>query len=804
MLVIDGRAPRFPALKAPAREIAVAVLFLLLAAAMTWPLAANLSSAVAQPDDPFLSTWTLDWDYHAAVHHLPLFDANIFHPARLSLAFSENLVGIAVLFFPLFAAGVAPLTIHNLAILLGFAACGYAMYALARYATGCTGAAIVAGIAYAFVGFRFHHLPHLHIVWAAWLPLLLLALLALAEKPTVPRAAAFAAVFAMNGLTALHWLAFGSVAVVAAALAVGRTRRFWLLFAASLAAATLILLPFVLPYVRVASLYGMTRTYAETLPNAAIQWRDWFQPSYLSKVYGRFADSEAIGHERTLFAGFLTYILAAIGVWSVAAERRRGRRTPHVAVVWLLLGILGARGLHGAFHTFLFHHLAMFRGIRMPVRWAMIAYVGLALLDALGAAALIRGRTTLARVTIVVVLAAAMLLELRVAPLRWYLVPLQARPMYAWIGVLPLRGAVAELPMTQAMTYDYLWRATVHHKALINGVSGYAPPAYEQLASLAASDPIPDEFLDRLESMRCSLVVVHAGILRERNPATRAWLARATASGRLAFVRRFDAGARGDYVFAVTRVEPNAAAWRAPEVRDPAGRTPGENARLFIERDDWTYSAEPFANLHEGPFHDVHGKIFVAGWALARDGIEAVNLRFANGRYVVRADRLPREDTARTFPWYPKVAEQGFMKTIEPFPGIDGPMDMQLELVDGRGGIVRKEPFWFNWHPKPLPRHAWNDAALDALLRRLNVPPAVKPRIVDGSAGIADYAHVLFRDAETETDAAFAGRILETLLGRTDARLASPYLEMLTEGFSRDRVIESVLKSDEFARTYYR
>src|SRR4029077_13302692 len=99
------------------------------------------------------------------------------------------------------------------------------------------------------------------------------------------------------------------------------------------------------------------------------------------------------------------------------------------------------------------------------------------------------------RAAIVAAIAAVMLLELRVAPLRWYLVPLERRPLYAWIAALPLRGAVLELPMTRASAYDDLWRATVHHKPLVNGVSGYAPPAYEHLSALANGNPIPAQFL---------------------------------------------------------------------------------------------------------------------------------------------------------------------------------------------------------------------------------------------------------------------------------------------------------------------
>src|SRR4029077_51789 len=100
---------------------------------------------------------------------------------------------------------------------------------------------------------------HLHILWSMWLPAMLLALLALADRPTRARGVAFAAAVAMNGLTAPHVLARGSVAAGATALAIGRTRRFWICFAAALAVALLILLPFTLPYVRLATMYCMTR-----------------------------------------------------------------------------------------------------------------------------------------------------------------------------------------------------------------------------------------------------------------------------------------------------------------------------------------------------------------------------------------------------------------------------------------------------------------------------------------------------------------------------------------------------------------
>jgi hypothetical protein len=40
----------------------VAILFVALSVAMTWPLACGLDRLVAYPGDPYINTWVLDWD----------------------------------------------------------------------------------------------------------------------------------------------------------------------------------------------------------------------------------------------------------------------------------------------------------------------------------------------------------------------------------------------------------------------------------------------------------------------------------------------------------------------------------------------------------------------------------------------------------------------------------------------------------------------------------------------------------------------------------------------------------------------
>lgn len=169
----------------PRKHAAAILLFAALSVFMTWPLLPNINRAVAYPGDPYINTWVLDWDWHATFHQPGrLFQANIFYPAKYSLAFSENLYGIAVVLFPLRALAVTPLLAYNVAMLLGYTLCGFSAYLLAYEVTGSVWGAITAGIFYAFVPYRFTHAAHVQYVWAGTLPLLLFAFFVTHASPT--------------------------------------------------------------------------------------------------------------------------------------------------------------------------------------------------------------------------------------------------------------------------------------------------------------------------------------------------------------------------------------------------------------------------------------------------------------------------------------------------------------------------------------------------------------------------------------------------------------------------------------------
>ncbi|HET8799538.1 MAG TPA: hypothetical protein VFO89_17760, partial [Thermoanaerobaculia bacterium] len=375
-----------------------AAIFLALAIVMTWPLAPNLFRAASDPGDPYIITWVLDWDWWATFRQpLSLFHANIFHPAKYTLAFSEHVYGIAMLLFPLRFAGLPPLAAYNVAMLAAFAFSGFAAYLLGWKLTRSFSAGMAAGVFYAFLPFRFIHLPHLQHVWGGWLPMLLVALLAYAEKPSRKRAALFAAAFVMNGLTNVHNFFFGSLAIaITAALLIPRDARRALLVATI--AALAILAPFFYPYAAAAKLYGLQRSGTEVAHFSATP-ADWLPH-----------DGEP---ERRLYPGAVAAVVALIGL-AIPAASPRASSSKKLAILWMAIGFLGSLGFHTAFHTFLYGGVPGFRAIRVPARWAVIAYVGIAILIALATAAIARRQRIVAWLVPL-----ALIIGLWQAPVRW-------------------------------------------------------------------------------------------------------------------------------------------------------------------------------------------------------------------------------------------------------------------------------------------------------------------------------------------------------------------------------------------------
>jgi hypothetical protein len=639
-----------------------ALFFIALSVLMTWPLAVTLDRAVANPGDPFINTWILDWDWYATLHQpLSLFRANAFYPSSDSLAYSENLYGIALFLAPFRALGAAPLVAHNLAILLGFAFSGFGAYVLGCTIARSALAGVAAGVFYAFVPWRFTQLPHVQHVWSGWLPLLLAALIAYGRKPSWRNAALFGIAFLFNGLSNIHWLLFGSLAIACSIPIAGRVAGATRLLVAG-AVAVVLLVPFLVPYQRLATEQGMTRSWRETKSFSA-KPGDWLNPGTANRVYARFADT-TIDAERWLFPGVLSIVLSIAGLFAA----RHDRRTLAIALVWLILGVAGSFGTYTFFHRFLFSHVPGFRAIRVPARWANVAYVGMSMLIAMSVAK---------RRNIAIVSAALFVIELHAAPILWYCTSPNVPPVDRWLAAQQTR--MIELPFDAGPNdARIMLDATAHHRPMVNGSAGFMTPERARLRELA-TPPVRSEFIDELKRIGVETIVVHLDQFSDRD-----WIGRELANRRLFFVRRFThpTAIDGDWVFST---------------RAGASMTSDLATMLhhgYVAQDD-TFG------LLDAPSSDRplgHHEVFY-GWALSPYGIRSVDFLLNNGSVRVPAKLEELPGLSHGMPFYPATPKPRFAALFEQRPkGVPRDTDVQVEIVDGRGAKTFLEGRFIRWN----------------------------------------------------------------------------------------------------------
>ena len=319
-------AHRDPAAPPPCRARAwresarVVLLLTALAALLTWPAAAHLGSVATDLGDPLLTAWILAWDVHAlTVAPLRFFDANMFHPHRGTLAYTEHLVGLLPFAGPARLAGAGVLVAHNLVWLATFPLTGLTMFWLVRHLTGHAGAATVAALLYAFSHFRFGQLGHVQMLSHQWLPLLLLGLHRAARDGGRWRDVWLAAVaLTFQALSSGYQAFLAAIAgvVFAAWLGLPASRPpVGRLIVRGMLAGTLVLLvllPFFLPYRSVRAETALVRGLDEIAQYAARPASYLATPAvnwWLGAATERFRSQEAI-----LFPGLVALALALTGV----------------------------------------------------------------------------------------------------------------------------------------------------------------------------------------------------------------------------------------------------------------------------------------------------------------------------------------------------------------------------------------------------------------------------------------------------------------------------------------------------------
>jgi hypothetical protein len=148
-----------------------------LAAALTWPLAIELSAVIPSDlGDPVLNAWIIWWNAHAVPLTGHWWNAPAFWPSPGALAFSETLLGLSPITGPIQWLGGSPIAAYNVAFLLTFPLSALAAHALVFRLSGRHDAGVIGGLVYGFNPFRIAHFPQIQVMTSYWMPLALLGL----------------------------------------------------------------------------------------------------------------------------------------------------------------------------------------------------------------------------------------------------------------------------------------------------------------------------------------------------------------------------------------------------------------------------------------------------------------------------------------------------------------------------------------------------------------------------------------------------------------------------------------------------
>ena len=316
-----------------------ALLYAALTMAFCYPFSVNLTSnLLSHGTDTDLWVWTIGWDLHALLHQpWAIFDANIFFPFRHTLAYSENMIGSALVAAPVVWLTGNLLLGINVVVLVSIAASGIGARLLARRLGLSEAGALIAGLVFAFTPPRFLRLNQMHLTTIQWIPFSLAYLHAYFQhgRPRDLRLAL--CFFTLQALTSGHGGAFLVLAIVvvfAVRLAQGEPVAFMRRLRDVGVIGALIILPAALIYVpyRAAQVeVGLRRALEGDWGLSASSF--FTSSSYVQQCIVKHApawDWLAVPPDAWLFPGFLPIALAFVAIVRrprVEHPRDEGERT---------------------------------------------------------------------------------------------------------------------------------------------------------------------------------------------------------------------------------------------------------------------------------------------------------------------------------------------------------------------------------------------------------------------------------------------------------------------------------------------
>jgi hypothetical protein len=518
-------------MRAPLRSdwTGAAIVALLLAILHTWPLAtAPWRVSLNYNGDVMLNEWIVAW----IQHQLPrapfaLFQANIFHPARDVLAFSEPLIVPALLGWPVRLLGGSPVLVHNLLLIAGLALTMLGTYALAHHWTRDPFASLAAGAAFTFNTQSLMRLEHLQAAHAYGLPLAILAADRLILTGDRRHAWWLAAWMIAMVYTSGYLVIFACVALavlLVARIGTWRAHASRVIAGFTLAALVsgMVTLPLYLPYRRVAQEQGMVRTLEGVTQFSASA--EGYLSSY-SRVHSLLWNAAAPATSTEAFFPGVTVVgLGLLGLAAAFIFPRQGANPGGGVMAALatlaIVGVVLSLGTHTPVYGWLYAVFPPMSAIRAASRFGLLFLLATAVLAAIGLSA-VRTRVS-ARASVIAGVLAVLLItaEALRAPIRH--TEFEGIPgIYRLLAREPGRVVLVEVPFYPPeaifMNAEYVLNSTAHWRPLMNGYSGYTPESYREVAWPFWNFPAEGS-IDAMRAAGVTHIVVHPARFEHEGP----------------------------------------------------------------------------------------------------------------------------------------------------------------------------------------------------------------------------------------------------------------------------------------------
>ncbi|MBI5642857.1 MAG: hypothetical protein HY954_05215 [Deltaproteobacteria bacterium] len=485
------------------------------------------SSEGLGPQDAVLNLWILFWDIHKFRTGLGgFFDANIFFPYENTLAYSEHLIGGAVLALPLSFFIKNPVLVYNVLLLSTFVLSGFGMYLLTLHLTGDRPSAVIAGIVFAYFPYHFTHLPRIQLEMMQWIPFTLLFLHRFAEKMDYRNIALSAVFYSLTFLSSVYYGVFLTFYVVFFFIWHILRKRFFTIPVFSrlclfLLISAVIIIPVHIPYIK-AERSGLARAVwenvvysADILSYVSVPRSNW--------LWSRVLPIRPNSESAAAFFGLTAFALSLTGIL-LSLKRRSGDEKKHIRFYLALTAISIILSLGPLIHfngrevakgpyLLLYKYFPGFDGLRAPNRISVFAGLGMAVLAGFGVK-FIKERIANIHLkkAVAALFAVLIILEFLPSGLKAMQVPGYDNmpPVYRWLSESAEDWPVFEYPMSEPHTDEawYMYYSIFHRKRLANGYSGFTPPLYQQMTDEMKAFPSEDS-ISFLKALGVRYIIIH-------------------------------------------------------------------------------------------------------------------------------------------------------------------------------------------------------------------------------------------------------------------------------------------------------